>query len=393
MIADFLQGASMKKIVCIAVGITLAAHIFAQLATEAQKQFIKGNLSEKTASIREATGADAPLLSQAGLDFAVLNKPLLGNDRELSALAAASVFASPVASLTQKQADSLSEKLTQLFALYDDETVRIAVLEKLVPISSQYPSPKAVSLINDYLQTTKAENETTKAAISAAGAMGDSKTFDLIYGAWKNGRWASLKTETELALIDLSERSIADAVRAIFAATIHETYDFFTLLTNSEKKSPNFKAEIAENALSKAIYTTEDLSGSMNDTIGLQMDAVKVISENHWVRASQLVIRYFSLAREEYEANVLKEDKFTDVILCMSQLADTAQTLSAYLADLNRNVEKNNMPAKPVVLAVISALGALGDKSAFDNLLYVTYLSYPQEVIAAARNALAKLKW
>ncbi|MDE6774155.1 MAG: hypothetical protein K2J14_05960, partial [Treponemataceae bacterium] len=80
---------------------------------------------------------------------------------------------------------------------------------------------------------------------------------------------------------------------------------------------------------------------------------------------------------------------------CMSQLAspDTAQALSAYLADLNRHAESNDMPAKPVVLAVISALGALGDKAAFDNLLYVTYLPYPQDVIAAARSALAKLKW
>ena len=248
--------------------------------------------------------------------------------------------------------------------------------------------------MNDYLQTAK-ESETTKAAVRTAGTVGDSKTFEIIYGAWKNERWPSLKAETEGALIDLSERSIADAVRAISAADIAETYRFFSLLTNSEKKSQNFKAEIAENALSKAIYTTEDLSGSMGDTINLQMDAVKVISDSHWVRASKLVIRYFSLAREEYEANVLKEDKFTDVISCMSQLAssDTAQTLSSYLADLNRNVEKKDMPAKPVVLAVISALGALGDKSAFDNLLYVTYLSYPQDVIAAARSSLAKLKW
>ena len=71
----------------------------------------------------------------------------------------------------------------------------------------------------------------------------------------------------------------------------------------------------------------------------------------------------------------------------------TAQTLSNYLADLNRNAEQSMYPAKPVVLAVIKGLGVLGDKAAFDNLLYVTYLTYPQDVIAAAREALAKLKW
>ncbi|MDE6704855.1 MAG: hypothetical protein K2J81_03015 [Treponemataceae bacterium] len=384
----------MRKSVCIAAGMVIAAHVSAQLATDAQRQFIKGNLSEKTAAIREATGSDVPLLSQAGLDFVILNKPLLGNDRELSALAAASVLVSPVAAITQRQADSLSDKLTHIFSLYDDETVRIVVLEKLVPLSVQYRSEKAVALVNEYLRAA-AENETTKAAVAAAGAIGDSATFGIIYDAWKTGRWPSLAAETDAALVGLSERSIADAVQAISVADVRETYAFFTLLTGDEKKSPNFRAEIAENALSKAIYTTEDLSGSMEDTISLQTAAVKVIAESHWVRASQLVIRYFSLAREEYEANVLGESMFTDVIVCMSQLAspDTAQALSAYLADLNRHAESNDMPAKPVVLAVISALGALGDKTAFDNLLYVTYLPYPPDVIAAARSALAKLKW
>ena len=384
----------MRKSVCIAAGMVIAAHVSAQLATDAQKQFIKGNLSEKTAAIREATGSDIPLLSQAGLDFVILNKPLLGNDRELSALAAASVLVSPVVAITQRQADSLSDKLTHIFSLYDDETVRIVVLEKLVPLSVQYRSEKAVALVNGYLRSA-AENETTKAAVAAAGAIGDSATFGIIYDAWKTGRWPSLAAETDAALVGLSERSIADAVQAISVADVRETYAFFMLLTGDEKKSPNFRAEIAENALSKAIYTTEDLSGSMEDTISLQTAAVKVIAECHWVRASQLVIRYFSLAREEYEANVLGESMFTDVIVCMSQLAspDTAQALSAYLADLNRHAESNDMPAKPVVLAVISALGALGDKTAFDNLLYVTYLPYPPDVIAAARSALAKLKW
>lgn len=384
----------MRKSVCIAAGMVIAAHVSAQLATDAQKQFIKGNLSDKTAAIREATGSDIPLLSQAGLDFVILNKPFLGNDRELSALAAASVLVSPVTAITQRQADSLSDKLAHIFSLYDDETVRIVVLEKLVPLSVQYRSEKAVALVNGYLRTAS-ENETTKAAVAAAGAIGDSATFGIIYDAWKTGRWQSLAAETDAALVALSERSIADAVQAISAADMRETCAFFTLLTGDEKKSPNFRAEIAENALSKAIDKTEDLSGSMEDTISLQTAAVKVIAESHWVRASQLVIRYFSLAREEYEANVLGESMFTDVIVCMSQLAspDTAQALSAYLADLNRHAESNDMPAKPVVLAVISALGALGDKAAFDNLLYVTYLPYPPDVIAAARSALAKLKW
>ena len=46
-----------------------------------------------------------------------------------------------------------------------------------------------------------------------------------------------------------------------------------------------------------------------------------------------------------------------------------------------------------VVEAVIKTLGAIGNKSAFDSLLGVTYLNYPESVLSAAREALAGLKW
>ena len=69
------------------------------------------------------------------------------------------------------------------------------------------------------------------------------------------------------------------------------------------------------------------------------------------------------------------------------------------LSECNGKVEQAgkdgnaSMPAKSVVLALISALGELGDKTAFDTLLFVTYLSYPLDVIDAAKASLAKLNW
>ena len=45
------------------------------------------------------------------------------------------------------------------------------------------------------------------------------------------------------------------------------------------------------------------------------------------------------------------------------------------------------------MLALIQALGDLGDKTAFDYLLYVGYLEYPESVKKASRDALARLQW
>ena len=45
------------------------------------------------------------------------------------------------------------------------------------------------------------------------------------------------------------------------------------------------------------------------------------------------------------------------------------------------------------MLSVITALRKLGDKTAFDYLLYVEYLNYSETVKQASRNAIEELKW
>ena len=56
-------------------------------------------------------------------------------------------------------------------------------------------------------------------------------------------------------------------------------------------------------------------------------------------------------------------------------------------------MDNGNLPAVNIVSALIQSLGALGDKSAFDCLLYTTYLNYPENIVAQARSALSSLKW
>ena len=103
----------MKRFVtrcCIGVMMT---SLFAQVVTEAQRKFIKGNIADKTAAIRESSGEEA--LAQAGLDFAISNRQFLGADRDLSALAVASILSLPSNESSQKASDALSEKLVKAF--------------------------------------------------------------------------------------------------------------------------------------------------------------------------------------------------------------------------------------------------------------------------------------
>ena len=55
--------------------------------------------------------------------------------------------------------------------------------------------------------------------------------------------------------------------------------------------------------------------------------------------------------------------------------------------------EKTGEYDEETVLALINSLGELADKAAFDNLLYIGFLNYPDKIQAAAREALNRLKW
>ena len=91
----------------------------------------------------------------------------------------------------------------------------------------------------------------------------------------------------------------------------------------------------------------------------------------------------------------MSAEKFATTIINVATIgsSDIGNILSTYLDSLNKSMEQGNAPATTVILAVIKSLGSLGDKTAFDYLLYVTYLDYPEVVTSAAKEALANLKW
>ena len=72
---------------------------------------------------------------------------------------------------------------------------------------------------------------------------------------------------------------------------------------------------------------------------------------------------------------------------------EAAVRLTQYLVLLNSYTEKGQGYDEQIALAVVSNLGKLGDKAAFDDLIYATYLNYSAQVKKAARQALESLKW
>ena len=84
-----------------------------------------------------------------------------------------------------------------------------------------------------------------------------------------------------------------------------------------------------------------------------------------------------------------------EAIVCLGVMSssEAAHVLALQLGFFNSQTERTGEYDEAIVLALINALGELADKAAFDNLLYIGYLNYPDKIQSAAREALARLKW
>ena len=153
-------------------------------------------------------------------------------------------------------------------------------------------------------------------------------------------------------------------------------------------------SEVAENILNETILMIDN-SSDKNELVNLQIYALHILNENKWTRASKTVLSFFEIAKKEFKDKLMKEEHFVQVISSLMNIApiDSVSPLIKYLGELNSQVENNIEVSQNVALSVINTLGAIGDKSAFDTLLSVTYLDYSESVLSAARKALAGLRW
>ncbi|EID83995.1 hypothetical protein MSI_25880 [Treponema sp. JC4] len=147
--------------------------------------------------------------------------------------------------------------------------------------------------------------------------------------------------------------------------------------------------------MSETILLVDSASKFTNEVDNLQSQCLSILEENKWTRASSIAIDYLRFCKKMFDNGVIKEEYFSRVISSMAEISpiESVNTLCALLEEFNNKKEKDEKLSISVVKAVINTLGAIGNKTAFDYLLAVTYLSYPDEVLSAAREALAGLRW
>lgn len=389
----------MKKSFFILTVLFFTSYSFS-MGSKNQRNFVKGNIIDKTEAVKAASEVEIVDLAKAAIEFSLNYKEILGDDSELSALAISGITALPVeyienSNMTEK--NLISEKLIGLYSVFEDENVKIAVLNKIS--SFKFSVENFIPLLNDFVKNSSVNEKNVvllKSVVNTLGSIGNNQSFIIMLGALSEKKWEPLFENLEKSLCMLAEPLEKEILDILRRGNVKDCRRLFDLIVKKSENSQIFKAEIAENVLLRTIYIYENSNSTGEDLISLQLESFDFLKKLKWTRASNTIVSYLKTARSEYDQKLLEEDKFCEIIAGVSDVAPIGaiQPLATYLIFLNSKMEeKSSDVSENLVLAIIKSLGAIGDKNAFDALLGVTYFEYSDSVIAAARDALAKLKW
>lgn len=368
-----------------------------------RRNFARASLVTKLELVKEAAGRGGtsmgPLYGMA-IRFAVDNAALLGSDPQLKELA---ILASNEAG-NVAYAKAIDD-LWALFQSYQDPEVRAAAVSALG--KAGIGETRVAENLNAFLASQNSlyrsgaqpEYPALEACIVALGRLGDGSSFPVLFSAYVAGYSPALATKAAAALGSIKGDYRGYLIRVIAKNPPLEKSAAYS----ASMENPNFsnadRGELAEAALSAALDALAPGSSlspvELQSMRELRRQAARQIRDLKWQKASAVAARYFSVVQAEYAKGATSKAEFLDAISCLGAMGSTeaSQSLSIYLQLVNAQTEQGFPYDEEVLLAVIGALGNLGDKAAFDYLLQVGYLQYGENVKLAARESMLKLKW
>jgi hypothetical protein len=365
-----------------------------------QRNFVRAGLSTKAGILRDAATDERSAefigrLYDFALDFSLRNAEILRDDPDMIALTALACRGAGESGYTASV-----DTLWQIFLAYRDSLTRPEALGALARLGKG--NAGIVENLNQYLVSQndlyrsglRPDYPTLSACISALAVLGDSSSFPVLFSALIAGYPNSVSQEAARALGSIQgdyRQYLIDVIRGNPPA---EKAAAFQAGIGNEGFGDADRGQLAEAALEVSLSLAD--SGEGDAVVStLRRAAVAVLTELRWTQASPLAVRHFYRVQVDYQNGRAPRERFLEAINCLGAMnsSDAAQALALHLGFLNSQTERSGEFDEAVILALVKALGAIGDKSAFDYLLYISYLSYPEHIQAAAREALAQLKW
>jgi HEAT repeat protein len=374
--------------------------VFSPLCTQAQdaafdsymRNFARSDIAAKIKILKETANAEfAGALCDFALRFCLDYADALNSDADMLALTSLAVKG--VGDAREKNA---ADTLLKLYAVYPNSDVRVEILRALA--ETAWENKEVIAGVNRILEEqNKAfaagaalDYLALKTGVEVLGVLASESSYPALFTAY-----TLPYPEEIIRTVKASLERIGDfEVFLLYVVKNNppaEKMKALKLGMDEEKLSFSIRNEIVQAAL-EAGFEANDAASSE-----LRYEAVRQLTNLRWSGAVKAVIRHFYQTQTDFVNGKAEKARLIEAILCLGAMenSEAAQVLSIQLGLFNIQVEQkgSNGFDVDIMIAVVNALGDIGDKVAFDHLLYMNFLPYPPEVLISAKKALARLKW
>jgi HEAT repeat protein len=336
-----------------------------------------------------------PLYQQA-VDFVLDNASLIPSDPRFRQLA--TVAAGEIATLAYADARS---SIWKLFQADTDTQLRVRAVMALGGTAAG--DPDIVQGLNRFLDSQNSifstgkvpDQQVVAAVIQALGKIGDPSSFPVLFTAMNRGYPDQVTTAARNSLLTLKGDFKEMVTGVLKAGLIAEKPAALSMAMETDRLTPEQKGQVAEYALDVALHSGAADNAGKDVLRGLRFDAARALAQRRWSPASALLIEHLDMTIMEFDRGLADKRYLLEAVAALGAIGthEAAVRLTQYLVLLNSYTEKGRGFDEQIVLTVLDNLGSLGDKIAFDDLMYTQYLNYSAPVKKAARSALDKLKW
>jgi len=222
------------------------------------------------------------------------------------------------------------------------------------------------------------------------GSLGSESSFPVLFSMSTVGYSDLIADRAREALYKINGDFTDLIERVIRENSAAEKLEALRIAIANDDLSADQKSEIASGALKVALAMSSRSTADREYQRQIRYEAIRVLTENGWSSATSDVIAHFNLVLEEYSVGTARVAQVLEAVDALGAMGthEAAERLSLYLDVLNSDVENGKNYDEQIVLSVIKNLGILGDRAAFDRLLYANYLNYSERVKKAATEAL-----
>jgi len=368
------------------------------------QRFIRADLLGKVDILNEASLnslLDSNSLYEYAIQFIIDSYAQIGDLRDMNNIIRISkdglIQENRSGKIDNVRLNNIINNLWILFIEYPDSNIKGEIIITLSNIGKG--NRGLVEKINKYqsevnkafLSGETVDYSVVSACISALMMLGDSSSYPVLFGIIFSGYPEVIASESFGALVLIPGNLQRYIISIVENNPPGEKYTAFRAFMNSDRLTIPERGQLAEVALSQSLLAGRDDP----DLTDMRYDAVRTLSRLRWTRANTLAIRHYYIVQADYTHDLISKDRFLEAIACLGAVgnSDAALVLGLQLGLINIRTESTGVFDEEITLEIVRSLGLIGDNAAFYHLSYVTNLPYTEYIIAAAEEAISRLKW